>query len=43
MWSSVLREHAALRVHSQEELLDVALWLDGAALEKLPGAPAWRC
>jgi acetyltransferase len=39
VWSSVLREHAAIRVHSQEELLDVALWLDGAALEKLPRGP----
>jgi acyl-CoA synthetase (NDP forming) len=39
VWSSILREHAAIRVHSQEELLDVALWLDGAALAKLPRGP----
>jgi acyl-CoA synthetase (NDP forming) len=39
VWSTVLREHAAIRVHSQEELLDVALWLDGAALAKLPRGP----
>ena len=36
VWDAVLREHAVIRVHSQEELLDVALALSGADLERLP-------
>jgi acyl-CoA synthetase (NDP forming) len=36
VWDAVLREHAVIRVHSQEELLDVALALSGADLARLP-------
>jgi acyl-CoA synthetase (NDP forming) len=36
VWDAVLREHAAIRVHSQEELLDVALALSGSDLARLP-------
>jgi acetyltransferase len=36
VWDAVLHEHAVIRVHSQEELLDVALALSGADLARLP-------
>ena len=36
VWDAVLRECAAIRVDSLEELLDVALQLSGADLSKLP-------
>jgi acyl-CoA synthetase (NDP forming) len=36
VWDAVLREHAVIRVHSQEELLDVALALSGTDLARLP-------
>jgi acyl-CoA synthetase (NDP forming) len=36
VWDAVLREHAVIRAHSQEELLDVALALSGADLARLP-------
>lgn len=36
VWDAVLREHAAIRVESLQELLDVALCLSGADLTKLP-------
>src|SRR5262249_3209034 len=36
VWDAVLREHAAIRVRSQEELLDVALCLSGTDLATLP-------
>ncbi len=36
VWDAVLRECAAIRVDSLEELLDVALELSGADLSKLP-------
>jgi acetate---CoA ligase (ADP-forming) len=36
VWDAILHEHAVMRVHSQEELLDVALALSGTDLAKLP-------
>jgi acetyltransferase len=36
VWSALLREQAAIRVRSQEELLDVALLLSGTDPDKLP-------
>jgi acyl-CoA synthetase (NDP forming) len=39
VWDAVLQEHAVIRVHSQEELLDVALALSGADLARLPAGP----
>jgi acyl-CoA synthetase (NDP forming) len=36
VWDAVLHEHAVIHVHSQEELLDVALALSGADLARLP-------
>ncbi len=36
VWSALLREHAVIRVHSQEELLDVAMLLSGTDPDKLP-------
>jgi acetyltransferase len=36
VWSAVLREHAVIRVHSQEELLDAAMFLSGTDPERLP-------
>ncbi len=39
VWDAVLRECAAIRVDSLEELLDVALQFSGADLSKLPSSP----
>ena len=36
VWEAIFREHAVIRVHSQEELLDLALHLSGSDLAKLP-------
>ena len=38
VWDAVLRESAAIRVDSLEELLDVVLQLSGADLSKLPSS-----
>jgi acetyltransferase len=39
VWSAVLREQAVIRVHSQEELLDVAMLLSGTDPDTLPSGP----
>lgn len=39
VWDAVLREQAVIRVHSQEELLDVALFLAGTDPDRLPAGP----
>ena len=36
VWNAVLREHAVIRVHSLEEMLDVALFVSGHRVETLP-------
>jgi acetyltransferase len=36
VWDAIFREHAIIRVHSQEELLDVAMHLSGGDPAKLP-------
>ncbi len=36
VWDAIFREQAVIRVHSQEELLDVAMILSGSDLGKLP-------
>jgi acyl-CoA synthetase (NDP forming) len=36
VWHAIFREQAVIRVHSQEELLDVAMLLSGSDLDKLP-------
>ncbi|HYM68664.1 MAG TPA: acetate--CoA ligase family protein [bacterium] len=36
VWDAVFREYAAIRVHSQEELLDVAMFLSGNDAASLP-------
>ncbi len=36
VWDAVLREHAVVRVHSQEELLDVAMFFSGTDPDTLP-------
>lgn len=36
VWDAIFREHAVIRVRSQEELLDVAMLLSGSDLDKLP-------
>jgi acyl-CoA synthetase (NDP forming) len=39
VWDAVLREQAVIRVHSQEELLDVAMFLGGTGPDRLPAGP----
>jgi acyl-CoA synthetase (NDP forming) len=36
VWDAVFREQAVIRVHSQEEMLDVAMFLSGIEMDRLP-------
>lgn len=36
VWDTIFREQAVIRVHSHEEMLDVAMFLSGMDLDKLP-------